>query len=91
MFFQTFSSNMNVMKKCFKMLIMLFEYQHLSLLYKSAATYCHEKESILLAFENSDCQLGNTFRIVPNFRVFISGLRPSMKTLKLGTILNVVS
>ena len=30
-----------------------------------------------------------TLRIVPNFRVFISGLRPSMKTLKLGTIRNV--
>ena len=77
------------------MLIMLSKYQHLILLYKSAATYYHfskhEKESILLASENSDCQLGNTFRIVPNFRVFISGLRPSMKTLKLGTILNVVS
>ena len=62
---------MNFMKKCFKMLIMLFKYQHSCLLYKSAATYYHfskhEKESILLAFENSDFQPGNTFQIVSNF------------------------
>ena len=70
-FFQTFSINMNFMKKCFKMLIMTFKYQHFCLLQKSDATYYHfskhEKESILLAFKSIDCQLGNTLRIVPNF------------------------